>query len=138
MNGWYIGNATNPYRCHRIYIPKTRAKRIARTVEFLPHLYDMPATSSVDAPMEGARELTAALQNTQPSTTFAPIKDAQLSAMHQLIEIFSTNSTNAPTPSPTDASSPRVEAPPIQKNCATQTPFHISSCRTNDSLVPTQ
>ena len=60
-DGWYIGNNSEHYRCHKIYIPKTRAKYIARTVELFPHLYDMPANSSVDAAMEAARYLTTAL-----------------------------------------------------------------------------
>ena len=38
LDGWYIGNAPEHYRCHKVYITKTRAERIARTVEFFPHL----------------------------------------------------------------------------------------------------
>ena len=76
MDGWYIGNAAEHYRCHKVYITKTRAERIARTVELFPYLYDMPSTSSADAAMEAARDLTAALQNPHPSSPFAPIKDA--------------------------------------------------------------
>ena len=31
-DGWYIGSAYEHYRCHRVYITKTRTERIARTV----------------------------------------------------------------------------------------------------------
>ena len=33
-DGWYLGPAPKCYQCHQCYITKTRAKRIARTVEF--------------------------------------------------------------------------------------------------------
>ena len=34
LDGWYIGNMSEYYRCHKVCITKTRAERIARTVEF--------------------------------------------------------------------------------------------------------
>ena len=34
--GWYIGPATEHYRCHKAYIPKIRAERISDTIEFPP------------------------------------------------------------------------------------------------------
>ena len=71
----------------------------------------MPATSSTDSVMEAARDLTAALKIPHPNTPCVPIKDAQLSALRQLTEIFSANITTAPTPSPTNTSAPRVVAP---------------------------
>ena len=81
LDGWYIGYAPEHYRCHRVYITKTRAKRIARTVDFFPYLYAMPKTSSVDAAMEAALDLTNALQNPHPITPFANVGHAQLSAL---------------------------------------------------------
>ena len=33
-DGWYLGPAPDHYRCHRVYIPRTCAKRIAKTVDF--------------------------------------------------------------------------------------------------------
>ena len=35
-NGWYVGPAMEHYRCHKAYIPKTRAERISDTVQFPP------------------------------------------------------------------------------------------------------
>ena len=37
VDGWYLGPAHDHYRCHCVYIPRTRAERIAKTVVFFPH-----------------------------------------------------------------------------------------------------
>ena len=66
LDGWCISNASDHYRYHKVYIPKTRAKRIARAVEFFPHLYSMPTISSADAAMEAANDLISALQHPHP------------------------------------------------------------------------
>ena len=34
--GWYLGSSNDHYRCHRVYIPKTKSERIAKTVRFSP------------------------------------------------------------------------------------------------------
>ena len=34
VDRWYLGPAPDHYQCHRVYIPRTRAERIAKTVEF--------------------------------------------------------------------------------------------------------
>ena len=34
VDGWYIDSVRKHYRCHRVYITKTRTERIARTAHF--------------------------------------------------------------------------------------------------------
>ena len=63
MDGWYIEAAPKHYRCHTIYITKTRSEHIARTVEFFPHDIDMPAKLATDNTTAAARMLTEALSN---------------------------------------------------------------------------
>ena len=36
VDGWYIGPAREHYRCYRVYVPTTRAERVAKTVQFFP------------------------------------------------------------------------------------------------------
>ena len=36
-DAWYLGPALDHYRCHRLYVPRTRAEIIACTVDFYPH-----------------------------------------------------------------------------------------------------
>ena len=45
VEGWYLGPAEDHYRCHRVYVTRTRATRICRTVEFFPHLSPMATLS---------------------------------------------------------------------------------------------
>jgi hypothetical protein len=39
VDGWYVGGSPEHYRCYRVYATKTRAERIARTMEFF-HITD--------------------------------------------------------------------------------------------------
>ena len=114
LDGWYIGNASEHYRCHKVYITKTRVKRITRTVEFFPYLYKMPTISSTDAAMEVSRYIMSALRHPHPSSPFAPVKDSQLEALRQLSEIFFTPSATATVSSPPMHPSPRVSAPRLR------------------------
>ena len=116
LDGWYIGNASEHYRYHKVYIPKTRAKRIARTVEFFPHLYSMPTILSADAAIEAAKDLTSALQHPHPASLLAHIKDTQLDALRQLAEIFATHTTTPKVPSPPMHPTPRVASPHLKEN----------------------
>ena len=36
IDGWYVGPAWDHYRCHEVYIPRTRAFRFSDTVDFFP------------------------------------------------------------------------------------------------------
>eukprot|EP00978_Attheya_sp_CCMP212_P038542 scaffold191999_cov45-Attheya_sp.AAC.1 len=55
--GWYIGPALEHYRCHRVYITKTRAVRVSDTVDFFPQTIRMPQMSSADAATLAAQDL---------------------------------------------------------------------------------
>ena len=57
VDGWYIGPTPDHYRCHRVYIPRTRSERIAKTVEFSPHDCPLPSGSSTSAATAASRAL---------------------------------------------------------------------------------
>ena len=80
VDGWYLRPAPNHYRCHRVYIPSTRAERIAKTVEFFPHDCPVPSSSSTSAATTAARALTEALLHPTP-TLFTTLGDEQFTAM---------------------------------------------------------
>ena len=115
IDGWYVGPAMEHYQCYKIYIPSTRAERIADTVEFFPHYVNMPRLSSVDRAIRAATELTHALRNPAPAAPFAKLSDVHNDALDQLATIF--NSTIAPNqtqavPIPAKApASPGVDKP---------------------------
>ena len=56
------------YRCHKAYIPKTRAEIISDTVEFPPKKFNMPQMSSMDATYHAAQDLIYSLQNSPPAS----------------------------------------------------------------------
>ncbi len=134
VEGWYLGGAPEHYRCYRVYATKTRAERIARTVELFPHYGPMPNFSSVDAAIRAAIELCWAIRHPSPSSPLAPIGDAQLEAIQQLADIFSAATL---APSQHTSSPPRVPtiSPPHPE---VHLPSHISSppC-TSEEVTPT-
>ena len=81
VDSWYI--VTNPehYQFYRVYIPKTRAKRTAKTVQFFPHQCPVPKKSSSDAAVQAARDLTHPLLHPEPATLFAKIGADQMDAI---------------------------------------------------------
>ena len=117
VDGWYLGGAPEHYRCYRVYASKTRAERIARTVEFFPHYGAMPALSSADAAVRAAIDLCWAIRNPAPSSPIAAIGDAQIVAIQQLSDIFNTLAPE----SSDSAAPPRVPVnnPPIPRQPAT-------------------
>jgi hypothetical protein len=133
VDGWYIGAAPEHYRCHRVYIPATRAERIAKTVEFFPLHCAMPRTSSADAATQAARALIDALKNPAPAAPFATLGQSQLQAIQQLADIFQVNTepsaathtqphhATPPTTAPRTVSPPRVTPRPITPACITPT-----------------
>jgi hypothetical protein len=106
VDGWYLGGARDHYRCYRVYATKTRAERIARTVEFFPHYGEMPKPSSADAAIRVAIDLCWALRHPTPTSPIAAIGDAQMDALHQLADIFAVATEPANT---------RATAPPRVK-----------------------
>lgn len=105
---WYVGPALNHYRCYTLYMPKTHATRIFDTVEFFNDDYPVPQTSSQDAAIRAAQDLTEALKNPHPAAPFLNFGTAANDAIKQLAEIF----TNA---------LPRVKekpTPPVEKRPA--------------------
>jgi hypothetical protein len=113
VDGWYLGGAPEHYRCYRVYASKTRAERIARTVEFFPHYGKMPALSSADAAVRAAIDLCWALRNPSPSSPLAGIGDDQLVAIQQLSDIFNSLAPSEPDP----IAPPRVlvNNPPVSR-----------------------
>jgi hypothetical protein len=109
VDGWYLGGAPEHYRCYRVYATKTRAERIARTVEFFPHFGHMPQLSSADAAIRAAIDLCWAIRNPSPSSPLAAIGDEQMAAIKTLSEIFSVSAQPVPTQTPL---APRVPAAP--------------------------
>ena len=76
------------YRCHKEYIPKTRAERISDTVEFPPKNIYMPQMSSTDATYHAAQYLIFALHNPAPSIPLVKLENIHKEILKKLAEIF--------------------------------------------------
>ena len=121
---WYVGPAMEHYRCHRLYVPSSRAKRIANTVDFFPHNCAVPFASPLDDATRAADALASALKGHQANAPFAAPGDTQYQAIQQLSKIFSQLATKRkekqPDPSPAPQL-PRVhtaQAPRVTPNTA--------------------
>jgi hypothetical protein len=113
--GWYLGTAFNHYRCHRVWLPSTRAERVCDTVTWFPTHVTMPVTSKADHISAILTDLLNA--TTQPHTGFQ-FNDDHRAVFRQLADCFPTSSTTpgADNQEPTGAHDyteplPRVDDP---------------------------
>jgi hypothetical protein len=88
VDGWYLGPATDHYRCYRVYVNKTRAERITDTVEFFPQEIDMPFPTPTVIAIEATKELISTLNNPMPSTPFAHQPFNRKQAIQTIANIF--------------------------------------------------
>lgn len=128
VDGWHIGPAREHYRCYDVYITKTASMRVTDTMELFPHSQTMPKTSSANAAIQAALQLTHALQNLAPAAPFANIGQPQLIALQELASIFtnSANGTNSTAIEPlAEPPAPPRVAPVATVNNATVPPPRV-------------
>jgi len=65
-------------------------RTIAETIEFLPHTFTMPATSSADLAIQAVQELTEALKKPQPAAPFLEPLHRHNKALQEFADIFKT------------------------------------------------
>jgi hypothetical protein len=100
LDGWYVGPATESYRCWRIWIFETRAIRICDTVSWFPAKVTMPDSSSNDTIVAALHDIVHALKNPSPKTPLAPSTDSQSQALRMIVELLhnATSADESPTP----------------------------------------
>jgi hypothetical protein len=69
----------------------TASERIVDTLEFFPHIYQMPQLSSNDRLLMAAKDMTYSLHNPHPEVPFARVGDDTILALTDLAEIFKLN-----------------------------------------------
>ena len=141
VDGWYVGTAPHHYRCHTVYVPKTRAERIAKTVRFFPHKTNIPQNTPQEEILEAAIKLNQALENNIPSVH--QDKNETAAALKQLAKIF-LHSSSPPSINPPQqaaititnnnnaASSPRVI---LKNNAASPRVLTRNSSNKNNSNI---
>jgi hypothetical protein len=113
---WYVGPATEHYRCYRLYNPKTQAYSVADTVSLHPSRVPMPRLSSADATRLAARDLIHTLRHPHPATPFLQLGDPDIAALRQLATLFDHSLVpppSSPGVNPSEPPSARPERPPV-------------------------
>ena len=77
-DGYYVGPASNHYRCLQFYIPATRRFCFADTWRLYPTHSQVPVTSKHDISIWTAAELIKALGATMPTTTAEKLNTSKL------------------------------------------------------------
>ena len=111
--GFYLGPAMNHYRCHRIWITKTQAERIAETVKWLPHAgIKMPIPSQGALIQAAIEDLTNAIKSPNINNIVSPDNTKLYKSLIELQQIFSVPSPQPRVPpeiiTPIHDSQPRV------------------------------
>jgi hypothetical protein len=101
-DGFYVGPATNHYRCLQFYIPATQRFHFSDTWRLYPSHCQVPTTSEHDITLLAAANLLQQLGCAIPTMTTAKLK--HLNAIQQLT-IIMAGQPDTPLPDPT---SPRV------------------------------
>ena len=143
VDGFYVGPALQHYRCHRVFVPKTKRTRIAETLSWHPHNVRMPASSADDLLHAAVLDLRKALQDysKSPQSTTATrqplpaIRTAITTALTDMAALFggpaSVAAVQAPAERPsiptplvpselTLAPGAHVPAPDLEDGTATQ------------------
>jgi hypothetical protein len=99
------------YRYQNVYISATASERIVDTLEFFPHNYQMPQSSSTGRLLMAAKDMKDALQNPHQEVPFARVCDGTILALTDLAVIFKLKLGQTPSPMP-QAAPPKVTQRP--------------------------
>ena len=85
---YYTAPVLKYYRCYKVHIQKTLAKRITDTIVFLLYNIDMLKTISVKVVLDQIKDLIKLLQRHKPNLPYKVHKDETLSVIDKIVEIF--------------------------------------------------
>ena len=106
--GWYIGPATNHYRCITCYIPKTHREIIADTATIIPRHISIPHASLEKHLRQTADDIVHLLHSKQ-STLFPGAHNSTKNALINIAELLKRDETPFITPiSQSTATSERI------------------------------
>ena len=93
IQGWYLGTAPKHYRCYHVYFPKTRADRVAKTVQFFLHQCVIPAPSSMDVATLAPKTLANAIPKMPhiPVTALSLVPASNTPKLTTLLPAFPPN-----------------------------------------------
>ena len=87
---WYLGPSMDHYRCHDVYVPKTRSEKVAKSVKFFPQNCPAPVANPRDDATRAALLLAEALQRSDNTYPHSAPSQEQMKALTELSKIFVT------------------------------------------------
>jgi hypothetical protein len=98
IEGWYLAPAMKHYRCYKVWIPETRATRIADTLAWFPTQVKMPIPDTATLAIATARDLVKILGNPNPASPLSPLSASEKESLEQLAKNFQNISSTTITP----------------------------------------
>jgi hypothetical protein len=120
VDGWYLGPATEHYRCYRVFINKTPSERITDAVEFFPQEIEMPYPTPTEIAVEATTTLISTLQNPIPPAPFAHQPFDRTTTIRTITDISQPYATPGSTPTIIEAE-PTPPGTPPREETHTQT-----------------
>ncbi|GFH54654.1 hypothetical protein CTEN210_11130 [Chaetoceros tenuissimus] len=133
--GWYIGPATEHYRCLKCYFPVTCSVRVVDTVQLFEHNVPIPSTSTEDHLLQSVEDILSLLQKKSPELPFLQFGSNTHNAIESIAkllqraasrpstpEISSSTDTSTTSPSKVEASSSPSSVEPPASPPAVESP----------------
>ena len=86
--GWYIGPASEHYRCYRVYMTETNAERITDTISWYPTTTTLPTASSLEIIAASLQDVQHELMNQRPKNSICSIDTQQKEVLRKLTTTF--------------------------------------------------
>jgi hypothetical protein len=86
--GWYIGPASEHYRCYRVYMTETKAERITDTIEWYPTKTTLPTASSTEVITAALNDVRHELLNQRPNNSICNISESEREVLKQMTSTF--------------------------------------------------
>jgi hypothetical protein len=84
MDSWYIGTSNEHYRCQKVFLKVTRAKRTTDTIIFHHKRITCPTVSAADAIVAAAANLNQTIQNNMKKS----LTNVDMKELDRLANIF--------------------------------------------------
>ncbi len=114
---WYLGTSNDHYKCHRIYVKKTRSEQISDTVFFKHRYITQPTLMQVVTIAKALDDLTHALKGRKNVKG-----DAQIKALEKINELLNNISRRIKTKKEKQVTFDETTAPPQETNVRTMIP----------------
>ncbi len=116
-DGWYLGTSNEHYRCHIIYVKKTRSERISDTVFFKHRYITQPTSTQADIILKALDDLTHALKGRKKVKG-----DAQIEALEKIDKLLNNIQKKISTAKEKHVTSDEDTEPPRKSNVRTTMP----------------